>query len=628
MSETVISGINIFPVKSLGGFSQSAAYVTSAGLAFDRRFMLATPDGELLSARETPKMLLYKVLLREDGIEVISTDGGHLSLDYPQLFQNYRQVSVWGAEINAQHCGEQFDEWFSAQLGRPCQLLYFGEQSERYTSRRPDIPVGFADGYPLLLISEASLADLNSRSSAAVTMDHFRTNLVVTGCDAFAEDSWKKIRIGEVEFEVVKPCSRCVMTTYDPETADPMSGGEPVKTLANFRLGEDNEVYFGQNLVALNEGLIQQGDTVQVLETQEAVNYPDNAPVINPAIDSSMNKSIWAADQRIDLTCISRVEETPDVVTFRFKLPSRHSADYIAGQFITVYPVINGQENSRCYTLSSSPSRNIDIAITVKRVTGGDVSNWLHQNLKVGDTIAATGPMGEFNVNNGNSRKLLLLSAGSGITPMLSIARYLSDLHSQKDIVFYHQARTEADLICEDELLWLKRQNPNLSLIFSLSQPEPSWLGIKGRISREQLIHEIPDLTERTVMCCGPEGFMQQAKDFCRQLGLAEQRWFEESFGQPPGYDAAKQETHEFTLSINGKTFTGDNQNPILVQAELNGEPIAFGCRAGVCGVCKVKLVEGEVKRNSEIPLTEDEKRQGIILACSCIPESDVVIEK
>ena len=114
MSETVLSGINIFPVKSLGGFAQSSSYVTSSGLAFDRRFMLATPDGELLSARETPKMLLYKVLLKEDGIEVVSPDGGHLSLAYPQLFQNYRQVNVWGTEINAQHCGEQFDKWFSA----------------------------------------------------------------------------------------------------------------------------------------------------------------------------------------------------------------------------------------------------------------------------------------------------------------------------------------------------------------------------------------------------------------------------------------------------------------------------------------------------------------------------------
>jgi len=628
VSEAVLSGINIFPVKSLSGFSQSASYVTSSGLAFDRRFMLCTPEGELLSAREVPMLLRYTVVLREQGIEVRAPDGARLSLEYPQLFQNYRQVNVWGTEVNAQLCGEQFDVWFSQQLQRPCQLVFFGEQSERSTINHPEIPVGFADAYPLLLISEASLADLNSRTAVPVTMEHFRTNLVVSNCDAFAEDSWKRIRIGEVEFEVVTPCSRCVMTTYDPVTTKVLAEAEPVKTLTNYRSGTDNQIYFGQNLIALNEGHIRQGDKVEVLDTQVAQSYPNQAPIIHSDLPAATEQTLWQADQRIDLTCISRVNETPDVVTFRFKRPDHLRIDYLAGQFITIYPVINGQEISRCYTLSSSPSRTADIAITVKRVTDGEISNWLHKHLQVGDHIAATGPTGDFHVNSANGSKLLLLSAGSGITPMLSIARYLSDVHSERDIIFYHQARTESDLICEDELLWLKRQNSKLQLIFSLSQPEPNWLGIKGRISREQLIHEIPDLHERYVLCCGPEGFMQQAKDYCRQLGLAEQKWLEESFGKPPGYEADEAQLAEFNLTINETTFKGDNQKPILIQAELNGLPIAYGCRAGVCGVCKVKLLEGEVIRNSEIPLSEDEKREGIILACSCIPESDLKIEK
>lgn len=626
MPETVLSSINTFPIKSLRGINLSDSFVTQSGLSFDRRFMLSTPDGDLLSARTAPQLLLFSTLLREDGIEVIAPDDEHLTIRYPDFFQNYRQVEVWGSEINAQLCGEHFDEWFSSKLGRPCQLLYFGDQSERVTSRRPETPVGFADGYPLLVISEASLVELNKRSGSPVTMEHFRTNLVVNGCEAFAEDSWKKIRIGEVEFEIVKPCSRCVMTTYDPNTAEPMLAGEPITTLAKFRLGEDNEVYFGQNLVALNEGHIKQGDVIEVLETQEPDIYPYNAPVLNPDSRHFDNLKVWEADQRLELSCVSRVQETHDVVSFRFQLPRGVKADYLSGQFITLFPMINGEEISRCYTLSSSPSRNSDISITVKRVTDGEVSNWLHANLNVGDKIEATGPLGEFHVNASTKNKLLLLSAGSGITPMLSMARYLSDIHSSRDIVFYHQARKESDLICEDELLWLKKQNPNLRLIFSLSQPDPDWLGIKGRISREQLIHEIPDLTERAVMCCGPEGFMQQAKDFCRQLGLAEQHWFEESFGQPPGYEESSV-TKSLSLTLGNKTFTGDNQANLLVQAELNRVPIAFGCRAGVCGACKVLLVEGEVNRRSEIPLTDDEKRQGIILACSCIPETDLKVE-
>lgn len=626
MSQIQLSAINTFPVKSMAGVTTSNAFVTQAGLAFDRRFMLSDPEGELLSARQAPKLLQFQTLLREDGLEIIAPDGEHLTLRYPELFQNYRQVTVWGTEINAQHCGEWFDEWFTEKLGRPCQLLYFGEQSERFTSRRPDIPVGFADGYPLLLISKASLADLNSRSATPVTMDQFRTNLVVDGCDAFAEDRWKRIRIGEVEFEVVKPCSRCVMTTYNSKTAETLPAGEPIKTLANYRLGSDNEVYFGQNLIALNEGQISLSDSVEVLETMEAEQYPDNAPILSPVQQKTDKASLWSHEQFLSLRCISRVEETRDVVTFRFALPKSAIIDYTAGQFITLYPEIAGTEKSRCYTLSSSPSRPVDIAITVKRVTGGQVSNWLHDNLKVGDYIKASGPIGEFNVHSSAAKKMLLLSAGSGITPMLSIARYLSDIHSGRDIVFYHQARTEADLICEDELLWLKRQNPNLQLIFSLSQPESNWLGIKGRISRNQLIHEIPDLPQRSVMCCGPEGFMQQAKEFCRQLGLAEQRWYEESFGKPPGIDPLPLD-QTLQIHFGERTVTGNNKETLLEQAEDSGLFIPSGCRAGVCGACKVKLITGEVHRSSEIPLTEDEKREGVILSCSCVPETDITIE-
>lgn len=624
MTDIALSAINLFPIKSLGGLSQSDAFVTESGLSFDRRFMLSDPEGELLSARQAPKLLQFKVMLREDGLEVIAPDSEHLTIRYPELFANYRQVRVWGTEINAQHCGAWFDEWFSEKLGRACQLLYFGEQSERFTASQPDKPVAFADGYPLLVISKASLEDLNSRSKAPISMDQFRTNLVVSGCEAFAEDSWKRIRIGEVEFEVVKPCSRCVMTTYDPSSAEKIQAGEPISTLAKYRLGDDNEVYFGQNLIPLNEGRISTNDQVEVLETQSPLKYPDNAPIIREPKQAL--SSTWLLGDSITLKCTQRINETRDVITFRFSLPAGLTAEYIAGQFLTLNLEIEGAAVSRCYTLSSSPSRPSDLAITVKRVTGGEVSNWLHDNLQVGDTIQAVAPIGDFNESVTGSEPLLLLSAGSGITPMLSIARYLTDLNSHQNIVFYHQARTEADLICEDELLWLARQNPQLKLIFSLSQPDDDWNGVKGRISREQLISLIPDLTTRTVMCCGPEGFMSHAKDYCRQLGLAEQKWFEESFGTPPGIDP-NAESQAVQLTINGQTFAGDNKRTLLEQAEEQGIVIGSGCRAGVCGACKVTLVSGEVHRSSEIPLTEDEKAEGIVLACSCHPESDVTVE-
>ena len=624
MSDITLSSISIYPVKSLKGLTLSGAFVGDHGLEFDRRFMLSDEDGNLLSARELPELLLFQVLLREDGLEIVAPDGDHLTVRVPELFQNYRQVVVWGDEINAQRCGPTADEWFSEKLNLDCELLYFGEQSERFTSRRPDKAVAFSDGYPLLLISEESLNDLNQRSQSTIGIDQFRTNLVINGCDTFAEDGWKRIRIGEVEFEIVKPCSRCVMTTYDSQTAQTLPYGEPLQTLAKYRRGEDGEVYFGQNLVALNSGYIRNGDSVEILERQTAEIYPDNAEKINPAIET--NNHIWDSGKRIKLTCENRIQETPDVVTFRFSLPDALTASYKAGQFITLFPEIENQEISRCYTLSSSPSRPSDLSITVKRVTQGIVSNWLHDQLHVGDQISALPPQGIFHAEASRANKLLLLSAGSGITPMLSICRQLSDTHSSRDIIFYHQARTASDLIAEQELLWLEQQNPNLKVIFSLSQSDPLWQGVQGRISQQQLVEQIPDLSQRTVFCCGPQGFMQQAKTFCLQAGISEENWLEESFSQPPGVKPTVTKA-SFNLSFNGEVVEGNNQNTLLKQAESNGISISFGCRAGICGACQIKLVSGEVLRESELPLSEEDKANGIILACSCIPQSDLEIE-
>ncbi|MGK0496406.1 MOSC N-terminal beta barrel domain-containing protein [Neptuniibacter pectenicola] len=637
MPNTQLSTINIFPVKSMANVSLSSAFVGESGLAFDRRFMLSTPTGELLSARNVPELLHYQALIKADGLEIISPKGDHITLRYPELFQNYRQVTLWGTDVNAQHCGTQFDEWFTERLGVPCQLLYFGEQSERYTSRRPEKPVAFADGYPLLLISEASLADLNSRSAAPSVMDQFRANLVVSNCEAFAEDGWKRIRIGEVEFEIVKPCSRCIMTSYDLNSLKPISKGEPIKTLSKYRLGEDNEIYFGQNLIPLNEGQIALNDTVEVLETKAPEQYPDNAPVINNAVTNAAStntaprlttsQTTWDNDQTLNLTCVARVEETSDVVTFRFQLPQGYRADYLAGQFITLNLTIDGLPIARCYTLSSSPSRPSDIAITVKRVSGGCVSNWLHDNLNVGDHITALPPQGVFNKSVlPTNAPCLLLSAGSGITPMLSIVRALTDTHAAQDIIFYHQARTEADLICQDELRWLAQQNPQLKLLFCLSQPDPTWSGLSGRINLTQLQQQVPDLKARTVLCCGPEGFMTQAKTLCQQLGHQEENWHEESFGLPP-HSTILSSLTEIELTINGSTIAGDNQTTLLDQAEDAGIYIPSGCRAGVCGACKVTLIKGEVEQSSDLPLSDKDKQQGAILACSSIPESDCEIE-
>lgn len=265
MSEIELSSIHIYPIKSTAGIDLNRSFVELDGLSFDRRFILSDPDGSFISARKYPQLLKFRTALTADGLYIVAPDGDGIEVHIPELFQNYRQVNVWGTEINAQCCGMAFDEWFSTKLGTDAQLLYFGEQSERGTPRYPDKPVSFADGYPLLLISEASLTDLNERAGQTFSMSQFRPNVVVNGCDPFAEDSWTHIRIGEVEFDVVKPCSRCVMTTYNPETLERFAKSEPLRTLAQYRRREDGEVYFGQNIIPRNRGIIQLGDKVELL---------------------------------------------------------------------------------------------------------------------------------------------------------------------------------------------------------------------------------------------------------------------------------------------------------------------------------------------------------------------------
>jgi uncharacterized protein YcbX len=186
-----------------------------------------------------------------------------LHIRFSDFSNDYQSVTVWKSDINALHCHQKYDHWFSEYLDLPCQLLFYGEQSKRLVKNSAK-PVSFSDGYPLLLISQASLDDLNQRCPADIAMSRFRPNLVVEGCLPYAEDTWQKFRIGEVEFEVVNACTRCVFITIDPITGEKHPEREPLNTLKTYRkIG--NDVIFGQNVIALNQGQIKRGDEIVLL---------------------------------------------------------------------------------------------------------------------------------------------------------------------------------------------------------------------------------------------------------------------------------------------------------------------------------------------------------------------------
>ncbi|MPW35800.1 MOSC domain-containing protein [Vibrio sp. B1Z05] len=269
-----LSGINIFPVKSTSGIAQSRAYVGLEGISFDRRFVVTDTAGRMITARKYPKMVTIKSTLLPDGILLSAPNAQDLHLSISDLERNEFECKIWSDRFFAYTTTDTANQWFSNVLGTPALLLYCGEESNRYREKLAT-KVSFADGYPLLVISQGSLDELNRSASHPQSMSQFRTNLVIEGVPPFAEDSWEKIAIGEVEFKVGKACQRCVLTSVDPKTGEKMAAKEPTATLAKFRADEKGAIFFGMNLIALNEGVIEVGDELRVLETRTAITYTD-----------------------------------------------------------------------------------------------------------------------------------------------------------------------------------------------------------------------------------------------------------------------------------------------------------------------------------------------------------------
>lgn len=607
MSLPTLSQINVFPVKSVGGLSLSSAWVEKQGLTFDRRFMLAFSDGAMVTARKYPQMVTVKSSLLADGLVFTAEGKPPLHLRYSDFKMQPSPAQVWKDTFTAYTTTDKADDWFSAIVGQRVELLFSGEQSNRVREKLGH-NVSFADGYPLLVISEASLEELNRRSSETHSMDQFRTNLVVKGTEPFAEDGWKRIRIGEVEFEAVKPCERCILTTVDTKKGTFRGSKEPLNTLSQFRANERGGVFFGQNLVAKNEGVIRQGDKVEVLEYKAKEFYPDNTP------------------QSYELTCVEKEEVARDFVTFWLEPKFGELPTYLPGQHLPISLHIGGKKVERRYTLSSSPSRVGRLAISVKRIDGGRVSNWLLDNFKLGDTLVSSKPDGSFHLGasaaSNTQSPILLLSAGSGVTPMMSMLRYLSDHDQVNDVVFYHQCRSVEDIPYKEELDELRRKHEGLTVLISLSQAPVDWFGLKGRFS---LAHtkQVRDIEMRQVFVCGPDGFMQKAKNLLLKKGLPESHYHQETFGVSP---ATQQPLKKVTISVNGRLFEGDNQSSLLEQAENAGAPIANSCRAGLCGACKVTVESGAVHQPDVPALQEHERNQGAVLACCAIPQTDLEV--
>jgi uncharacterized protein len=265
-----LSQIHIYPIKSCGNLSVQTAHVQSRGLQYDRRWMLVDADGKFVTGRQQSQIVLIHAQPDESGLSLSAPGMKSLRVDMPNTQAERIPVTVWKDGMTALVADKSAHEWLSEFLKQPVRLVYMDDGVQRrvagnhYFGDAPQV-VSFADGYPLLLISQASLDSLNQKLSSPISMLRFRPNLVIDGVDApHAEDQWQRIRIGEVEFELVKTCTRCVFTTVDPQTGARDPSGEPLNTLKTYRRSDDG-VIFGMNVIAKQTGTIYLNDPVIVL---------------------------------------------------------------------------------------------------------------------------------------------------------------------------------------------------------------------------------------------------------------------------------------------------------------------------------------------------------------------------
>ncbi|MBM0744883.1 FHA domain-containing protein (plasmid) [Phormidium sp. CLA17] len=437
----------------------------------------------------------------------------------------------------------------------------------------------------------------------------------------------------------------------------------------------------GKDVQPNQRELLQLGDLLQLAETYLHIEELEPVDLSVPSImPSHLQGSTWTAEE-ITVRCCRIIQETSDVRTFYFVAePAVRFDHYLPGQFTNLAVEIDGQQVIRPYSISSSPTCPGSLALTIKRVPSstpdvppGLVSNWLHDNLIVGDRLKLLGgSLGGFTFLPDAPSRLLLISAGSGITPMMSMARWAYDSFADIDIVFLHSACTPEDIPFYDELLLIDKHMPNFQLEITVTRQRSgvSWAGHKGRISSAMLQLLTPDLHERSVFVCGPDGFMHGIRSILEDLDFPMDNYHQESFGGFRAFEEAPdspeddiwaeesaQQEHipiqqdqgqtqlvtSNSSSLNGyqpdsasvvtftksqKEIAGDRDRSILELAEEARVSIPKACRMGACGTCKVKVAQGSVEyKATPTNLTSADKEAGYTLACIAAPVGRVAVE-
>ena len=354
----------------------------------------------------------------------------------------------------------------------------------------------------------------------------------------------------------------------------------------------------------------------------------------------SSTPPVWDADQDNMLVCSQVRQETADVKSFFFQTRKPSVFRFLPGQFITLELKIEGKTINRCYTISSAPTRPHTISITVKRQPNGVVSNWLHDYLKVGSKISVLGAAGEFSCTHHTAKQYLFLSGGSGITPLMAMARAFHDLAEDADIAFIHSARTPADIIFRQELDLMQFNQPHFKAAYICEKADADWMQRTGYLNLDMLKTIAPDFLKREVFTCGPAPYMAAVRALLGSAGFNMQHYHEESFtfDELPAEvhsevivkEAHTQNSANFSVQLTKSGVTIDcAPNQFVLDAGIAaGLRLPSSCRKGLCGTCKTKLISGKVDMKHGGGIRQREIDQGLFLPCCSKPLSDLVMER
>lgn len=342
----------------------------------------------------------------------------------------------------------------------------------------------------------------------------------------------------------------------------------------------------------------------------------------------------WGGQLRVE----SIVSETPTVKTYRLRSSAAGALPFtfLPGQFLNIAFGIGGARMNRSYSISSSPNQRDYVELSIKREERGAVSRHILDLIDVGDEMEAGGPVGKFTFTGTEADSIVLIAAGVGITPFMCTARYLTEQSWPGDIYFFYQCRRPEDFIFERALAELAVRNPKLHVVITMSKPAPEWKGARGHLNKELLMQSVPNLAARRVHVCGPPAMMEATKAILFEIGVSPENLKTEQFGavkpapSAPGTSAkpaAPATGPVVTFSSNSKSARIHADQTILELSEELGIGIEFSCRVGTCGVCKVKMTAGEVDMEVQDALDDDDKKNGIILACQAKPKDEITVE-